>query len=227
MIEAGVDETLIRSGILTMKTERVLPFRFISAAKYAPRFEDELEQAMFHCIAGQDHLTGRTALVVDTSPSMWDAKVSKKSELLRFDAAAALAILLREVCSDARIYAFNEKAYEVPARRGFALRDALLATRAGASCGGLAVAMANERGYDRIIVLTDGQWHYSDRADGKLNREGSARDVSPPPLTSKAYMINVSVEKNGVGYFGKWNSIDGWSEAIIDYIRSAEMLEWD
>ena len=30
------------------------------------------------------------------------------------------------------------------------------------SRGGLGVATANRDGYDRIIVITDGQWHYSD-----------------------------------------------------------------
>ena len=32
--------------------------------------------------------------------------------------------------------------------------------------------------------------------------------------------------KNGVGY-GKWVHIDGWSEAVIEYIRSLEELGAD
>lgn len=31
------------------------------------------------------------------------------------------------------------------------------------------------------------------------------------------------LSKYGVGY-GKWTSIDGWSESVIDYIREFEML---
>ena len=73
------------------------------------------------------------------------------------------------------------------------------------------------KGYDRIIVLTDGEWHVMDGGTGK------AQDVSPAPLTDKAYMINVANTQYGVGY-GKWTSIDGWSESVIDYIREFEML---
>lgn len=68
MIQAGVPDATIRAGIEKMKVERVLPFRFISAAKYAPSFEPELEQAMFRCLDGSEKLPGTTALVIDTSP---------------------------------------------------------------------------------------------------------------------------------------------------------------
>ena len=135
-------------------------------------------------------------------------------------AAAGLAILLREIAERVNVYAFNEKAYEVPARRGFGLRDALAQTRNGWSRGGLAVAMANRDGYDRIIVITDGQWHYSDTTALDA-REGDPQVVAPKPLTGRAYMVNVASYKNGVGY-GRWMQIDGWSDAIVDYIRAAE-----
>ena len=35
-------------------------------------------------------------------------------------------------------------------------------------------------------------------------------------------MINVASFTNGVGY-GAWTHIDGWSEAVIEYIRSLEV----
>jgi 60 kDa SS-A/Ro ribonucleoprotein len=229
MTEARCDSNLVRGAIKSMRTERVLPFRFIAAARYAPQFEPELEQAMFKCLEGQPKLGGRTALVVDTSPSMWMEKVSAKSEMDRFDAAAALAILLREICQDVSIWTFNKKAYRIPARRGFALRDSMAQTKDGYSKGGAAVYEANQEGYDRIIVLTDGQWHYSgvpgETTDynGYHSREsmGDAKVVCPAPLTQKAYMINVANYQNGIGY-GKWHTIDGWSEAIVDYIQAYE-----
>lgn len=227
MVEAKVDPKVIRKGLTEMKVERVLPFRFIAAAKYAPAYEPELEAAMFRCVEGMPKLAGKTALIVDTSPSMWMARVSEKSEMDRFEAAAAMAILCREVCEDVAVYAFNEKGYAVAPRRGFALRDALYNTRGNASCGGLAVDMANKDGYDRIIVLTDGQWHYSDLSTGRMAgygmSEGNAIVVSPKPLTDKAYMINCSIQKNGVGY-GRWVSIDGFSEAILQYISAYEAI---
>ncbi len=225
MMAADVDLALVRAYFDRPVFDKVLPFRFISAARHVPRLEPELEAAMLRSVASLPKLAGTTALVIDTSPSMWQAKVSAKSELDRFDAAAALAILAREVCASVHVWAFNERAYEVPARRGFALRDALAATKAGASCGGLAVEAANARGYDRIIVMTDGQWHYmiggGSFMQNQLLREGTAQDVSPAPLTAKAYMVNVAPYQHGVGG-GRWQSINGWSEHILAYIAGLE-----
>lgn len=222
--EAGISNARIGRAIDGANVERMLPFRFIAAARYAPALEPQLEKAMFRCLAGIEKLPGKTALVIDTSPSMWQAKISEKSDMNRFEAAAALAILAREVCDEVAVYAFNERCHIVPSRRGFALRDALAATQAGASCGGLAVAQANADGYDRIIVLTDGEWHYMPNG-GPFQQHGhltgNALKVSPAPLTEKAYMVNVANTQFGVGY-GKWTSIDGWSEAIITYIAQSE-----
>ena len=217
MEQCGVSRDVIRKAFTSVNFSRVLPFRFISAAKYAPHFEPELEQAMFRGCADLPKLKGKTALIIDTSPSMFGAPVSVKSEIDRFEAAAALSMLVREICEDVSVFAFNKHSYVVPPRRGFALKDALAKTQDSYSRGGLAVKQANDEGYDRIIVLTDGEWHVMDGGTGK------AQDVSPAPLTDKAYMINVANTQYGVGY-GKWTSIDGWSESVIDYIREFEML---
>lgn len=228
MIAVGVDERKIRARFDGPFT-KVLPFRFIAAAKYAPRFEADIERAMLRVCAELPTLAGVTALVVDTSPSMWDARISAKSELDRFEAAAALAILAREVCESVHVWAFNERAYEVPARRGFALRDALAATKGQASCGGLAVAAANAQGYDRIIVLTDGEWHYMPNGETfSLNaalharaRVGVAKDVAPAPLTGRAYMINVAPYQHAYST-ARWHNIDGWSERVLDFVAAVE-----
>ena len=58
MKEAEVDEQLIKDALGAMKTDRVLPFRFLAAARYAPQWEGELEQAMFGCVAGREKLPG-------------------------------------------------------------------------------------------------------------------------------------------------------------------------
>ena len=225
MREAGVSDKLVVRALGEMKTDRVLPFRFIAAARYAPQHEPELEQAMFRSLKNQTPLPGTTALVVDTSPSMWMARLSRNSDMDRFEAAAGLAILLRETAERVNVYAFNEKAYEVPPRRGFALRDALAGTKNNWSRGGLAVAAANRDGYDRIIVITDGQWHFSDTTTVQGYGEGDPQTVAPAPLTKQAYMINVASYKNGVGY-GKWMNIDGWSDSVIEYIRALEQTKW-
>lgn len=232
MIESGVDRDTIREGLRTAPTEWVLPFRFVAAAKYAPAFEPELEAMMLASMEGATKFAGKTALVIDTSPSMWADRVSHKSDMSRFDAAAGLAILARELCEEVAVYAFNEKAYIVPPRTGFALRDALAQTRGSASCGGYAVQLANKEGYDRIIVLTDGQWHATmPGADPLVGRANHARswfaggEVSiPKPLTDKAYMINMHAYQNGVGS-GAWTTISGWSEHVLRYIKELEQAD--
>jgi 60 kDa SS-A/Ro ribonucleoprotein len=45
--------------------------------------------------------------------------------------------------------------------------------------------------------------------------------VPGPP--GRGYLINVASNKNGVDY-GAWTHIDGWSEAVVEYIRSLEQM---
>lgn len=207
MKEVGVSEKVIFAGLNAMKIERILPFRFISAAKYAPQWEAQIEPVMMKCLEGKERLPGKTALVVDGSGSMFGTSVSAKSEIDRFEAAAALAILVREICEQCTVVVFSNNASLVPARRGFALRDALYsqAERSGTNTQN-GIMKAAQEGYDRIIVLTDEQSHQA---------------VHNPLIGTKAYMVNVASYQNGIGY-GPWTHIDGWSEAILDYVVRSE-----
>ena len=203
MKQAAVDEALVLDGIAAMNTSRVLPFRFLAAARYASQWEEDLEAAMLNSLKELEKLPGRTVLLVDVSGSMISA-LSGRSEMLRTDAAYGLAILLREICKKAIVFTFSDNLVEVPPRRGFALRDALDSSQPhSATYLGKALEKIGEP-YDRIIVITDEQAH--DRVPGPRGR---------------GYMINVASNKNGVGY-GPWTHIDGWSEAVVDYIRALE-----
>lgn len=207
MQEAGVPDTVLREAILAMKTERVLPFRFITAAKYAPNLEPELEHTMFRSVAELPKLPGKTVLVVDNSGSMYGDTVSHKSELLRSDAACALAMLLREVCQEAEIVVFSDQPVRVPPRRGFGLRDAIQnATSHNSTNTQLALELAAKLKYDRCIVVTDEQSHQA---------------ISQPLQGKDGYVINVANNRNGIGY-GAWTHIDGWSEAVVTFVSEAE-----
>ncbi|MGO8818893.1 MAG: TROVE domain-containing protein [Terriglobia bacterium] len=208
MQAAGVERELVLGAIRSMRTDRVLPFRFIAAARHAPQWEEALEEAMLKSLAERPKLPGKTVLLVDVSGSM-TAALSRQSEMLRTDAAHGLAILLRELAERASIYSFSNKLVEVPARHGFALRDAIdqSQTHGGTLLGGALAGM--QKRFDRLIVITDEQAH----------------DKVPAPR-GRGYVINVGSFKNGVGY-GEWVHIDGWSEAVIEYIRSLEELRAD
>lgn len=206
MLEAGVSEDAIRDALATMKAERVLPFRFISAAKYAPRLEDALEAVMFRCLAEVPKLGGKTALLIDHSGSM-QQQVSARSEISRFDAAAALAMILREVCDRVRVFTFSDRMVEVPPRRGFAMVQAVreVINPVGTLLGAAVRTVYREYPEcDRIIVVTDEQ--SADR---------------PPHPQGHGYIVNVAGYRNGIGY-GPWVTIDGWSEAVVEYIRASE-----
>ena len=207
MHQVGVDEKLIFSALFQMKTERILPFRFISAAKYAPQWEEYIESAMLKCLEGKEKLPGKIALLVDGSRSMFGAPISARSEIDRFEAASALAILAREVCEQCIVVVSSNRAYLVPSRRGFSLRDAI---RKSAEQGGTytqnGILACAKEGYDRIIIITDEQSH---------------QQISNPLVGTKGYVINVASYQNSIGY-GPWVHIDGWSEAVLDYIIMSE-----
>jgi hypothetical protein len=207
MKDAHVDERFVLDALAAMKTDRVLPFRFLAAARHAPQWEEGLESAMIRSVLDRAKLPGHTVLLVDVSGSMV-APLSRRSVMQRTDAAYGLAILLREIAEKVSIYTFSNDAKLVPPRRGFALRDAMEASQPhSGTCLGKAldaVAEGKDAPYDRIIVITDEQSH----------------DRVPAPRGT-GYVINVASARNGVGY-GPWVHIDGWSEAVLEYIREAE-----
>lgn len=205
MQKVGVNEQLIFDALDAMNVQRVLPYRFIAAARFVPQWESHLETAMLKCLAGLSKLPGKTVILVDVSGSMHSA-ISSKSDLMRYDAANGLAILARELCEQVAVYSFSNALKRVPDRRGFALRDAITNSQdhGGTRLGDAVNNLNSHEAYDRLIVLTDEQSH----------------DAVPNPK-AKGYMVNVSTDKNGVGY-GDWTHIDGFSEAIFTYIAASE-----
>lgn len=224
MVQASVDEGLVRQAVENLQDNRVLPFRYIAAAKHAPIFEDVLETAMFNSIATHKRLYGKTGLLVDVSGSMFQP-LSAKSDLSRMEAANGLAMLLREICEDVVICTFSTGIKRVAPRRGFALRDAVnnslnhSATYLGAAVNAMynntnSRFRGNYRGHvtfegqnlelDRLIVITDEQSH----------------DVVPSPQ-GLGYMINVASYKQSIGY-GDWVRISGFSEAVVTWIQTFE-----
>jgi len=203
MLLAGVPKETIGAALDEMRTDRVLPYRFIAAAQHAPDLEAELEKAMFRSIEGHAKLAGKTRLLVDVSGSM-DGAISQRSEMRRLDAACGLAVLAREIGEDVEIFTFSNDVKKVAPRRGFALRDAIVNSQVhGGTELGKAIAEVDKKGV-RLIVFTDEQSH----------------DVVPAPK-GVGYMVNVASYQHGVGH-GPWRRIDGFSEKILDWIIATE-----
>jgi len=206
MRDSGVNTDLIRSYAATLDVTKVLPFRYVAAARIVPEFEDMLESMMFRSLATHDKIPGKTVLVIDVSGSMFGSKISSKSDLDRFDAAAALAMLCREVCEEVEIYSFSDRAVRVAPRRGFALREAISSSQyhSGTQLGNAMRTINANGSYDRCIVFTDEQSY--DR---------------PEAPRGKGYVVNVASYENGVNH-NAWTEVNGFSEAVVDYIQALE-----
>jgi hypothetical protein len=206
MGQAGVNVQLVREAILARKggADKVLPFRYIAAARHAKQFEPQLDTAMQAALTELPKLSGATIVLVDNSGSM-AVQLSGKSEMSRSDAAAGVAIVARGVCESVRVFAFSDGCVEVPPRMGLALRDAIhTATPMGSTQLGAAVTAVSKLPHDRLVVITDEQSH----------------DRVPEPK-ALGYLINVASNRNGVGY-RKWVHIDGWSDAVVRFIGEHE-----
>lgn len=207
MQQAKVPEEVVFGALDSMKTDRVLPFRFIAAARAVPEWEPQIEKRMLETMAAGDKLPGRTVVMVDVSRSM-DSALSVKSDLRRLDAACGVAMIAREMFPDVIVATFSNQVAIVAPRSGFALRDAIVNSQPHSSTylGQAVELIERERPHDRLIVITDEQ----------------AQDtVTLSPKAEHAYVINVASARNGVGY-GKWTHIDGFSEAVMEFIRQAE-----
>jgi hypothetical protein len=207
MSVAGCDTAMVADAIRKRRgADKVLPFRFVAAARAVPSLEPVLDEAMQASIAALPELSGKTIALVDVSASMHD-KLSQRSDLTRMDAAAALASVIN--AEDLRVFSFSGRTVEVPPRRGMAGVDAILSSQSHCSTYlGSAIEVVNAIPHDRLIVITDEQ----------------SADYVPPPVSPRAYMINVASYSNGVGYGNGWTHIDGFSEHVIRYISEYERL---
>lgn len=228
MEQEGIDDTLIRAALAKMDGRRILPFRYVAAAKAAPRFEDAIDQAMLRGLSQAPKLPGKTIVVIDVSGSMYNSRLSAKSDMDRAVAACALGAIAREICENPVIYATagsdTQRVHAtqlVPNRRGMALADAIYAMCRPLGGGGIFLKqvvdflLEREKVADRIIVITDEQ-------DCGIGSKDSP--LLAKPFGYHNYLLNVASARNGVGY-GAWTHIDGFSEAVFAYITQSEAGE--
>lgn len=210
MEQAGVDRDLVIDAIKARKgADLVFPFRYVAAARAAPSYANAVDKALIDAVSGGLKLKGKTIVVVDTSGSMYGAKVSANSDIDRVTAAATLASVING--DDVRVLAFGTTVQELPHRFGLAGVEAIVATSLGGTNTRKALDRANginhKGDYDRLILITDEQSHTAYSKVSKFKHK---------------YVINVANYKNGIGYGDGWVHIDGFSEAVIKYIFAYE-----
>lgn len=220
MDRCGVDQDIVKETINRTGMTKVLPFQIVAASRHAPDYSNVLEKKFFESLKEYPKLDGGTLILVDKSGSMGDG-LSERSELMRVDAAAALASLCKEICEDPYCYVFDDELYPVTSDlRGFSLireMSQLGGCTAVIDCTNAAIRNYQQKHSGkmpkRVIVVTDEQ--------SNSDRYGTA--LTKLPNTSKGYMINVDNYEQGVNTSsGNWKTISGWSDNIIRFIAESE-----
>lgn len=210
MDEVGVSRALVMHALRCGNSRGILPFQFVAAWRAAPAFADGINAGMVASLRDAPRLDGSTAIVVDVSGSM-DAALSARSALSRIDAGAAVAVLIREVCQDARVFTFSDSLCEVPATRGLALVEAIHASQPHAGTylrSALTLLRNRTPGLRRLVIITDEQAH----------------DGLPACWAIYGYLINCASYRPALETEGRWQRINGFSERIVDWIRVSEDL---
>lgn len=203
---AGVEQGLVESALLAgAKDSKALPFRFVSAYKHAPQYAQALSDAMQLAVTGT--LLGSTVIVIDVSGSM-DAPLSNKGTLTRWEAAAALAVLVRGLAPSCRVFTYSDTLIEIGNLKGLGLIERIGKQVHGGTQTEAAIKLVNQLcpGVDRMILLTDEQAH-----------DGLCTSIAP-----KAYVINVAPYKPGLELGGSWVRINGFSERVVEWIQLQE-----
>lgn len=204
MSEAGVEKKTLVEKLSQLDASELLPTLLLSAARNNPQFEKQVEVLFDKAFAQKKRLPGKTTVLVDVSGSM-DSALSEKSEVTQMDAACGVAMILGMLCDEVRVFTFSQDLVEVPSRRGFALRDAIVGSQqhGGTYLGGALQKIPKD--FDRLVVVTDEQ----------------SGDTSTYAARGKDYIINVAPYSKGVE-FGDWTRINGFSDAVIDFISEVE-----
>jgi hypothetical protein len=226
MVDAGVSDKAIRSGLDQIKDKGLLPLNFLAAQTAAPKYAAEIEAAMFRAYGQLQKLSGFTVFVIDVSGSM-GCRIAGRSQFNRIDAGAAMAILARESCEQISIYATagndgaqTHKTALLPNYRGFGLLEAIRQSATTLGGGGIFTRQCLEylkgdlrgRTPDRIIVFSDSQ---------DCDRSNSI----PAPFGARNYIVDVSSHARGINYNGVWTAeIAGWSEHFLSFVAAYEGL---
>ena len=199
MLNVGVSKKTIVNRINDIQNGKLLPIDYIRAGQNNPTLESEIENKFLSTFT-KEKASGKTAILVDVSGSM-------DGDRLKY--ALALAMIGREMYENVDIYSFSNETILVPNRRGFALADTIdKSQRHSGTYMWKSVKNISNKGYDRIIVVTDEQ----------------TMDAPENKLTDRMYVINVASYARGVGYTYGTNitHINGFSDKVFDYILEIE-----
>lgn len=209
-----------------------LPLRFLSAYRAAGdslRWGYPLTKALDAAVANIPAVGGRTLILVDTSGSM-NARMSDRSDLLRWDAAASFGIALAKRCQNVDIVSYSNSYYGADrASKVFDLRPgaALLAEIERWKSGGWFLNGGTDtvgavrqyfNGHDRVVILTDEQ-------DGGFYTavRGAAPVGDALPATTPLYTYNLAGYATSHAPTSPYRiTLGGLTDAMFSVIRQVE-----
>jgi TROVE domain len=140
---------------------RQFPFRFLSAYREAGlRWSYPLEKALALSLGNVPALKGRTLVLTDRSPSMWNYKFSERSDMDWADAAALFAAAIALRAESADLVEFWGDSRRVPFRQGESVLKLTEKFSYQPAPGGTDIPRAvreHYAGHDRVIIVTDEQ----------------------------------------------------------------------
>lgn len=208
MEDVGVSTDLVRNALQSAFATDVWPWQVLAAAREAPAYIHDLDALMIRSAGSVPRLSGHTGILVDVSGSM-DNALSSHGTMTRVDAAAGMAVVLREVCERCTIAAFSNQVgiLQPPLPRGAALAHRIVESMAhqgtflGRAVSGFRMAVDD---LDRMVILTDEQSHDTVNYTGK----------------TRAFLVNLAPYQRGVSWSGSLTRIDGWSGNVIRYLAA-------
>lgn len=237
MLEAGLssDDIISESDVEAVSSTNMFPFRYYSAYRALKESSvesqgvyDFLEDAVEKSASNIPDELGRTFAVADTSGSMTTTSVSGRSDRTPSEIASFFAAILNSKGAD--VGAFAGDVEEISADEADTILGMTDVIR-NAAPGGVTNAYKvlkrlcrEDRKYNRVILLTDGQfWNSSYRSDETVKQYWDKYTNRVYPR-SNLYNVDLSAYGNisiPEDYKNVYR-INGWNEQIIEYIINAE-----
>ncbi|TDB94297.1 TROVE domain-containing protein [Micromonospora fluostatini] len=168
--EAGISDAVAEqvcariSDPAEVAQSRMFPYRWLAAYENAPslRWGHALDKALRASLANLPAMPGRSLILVDTSMSMSDSRLSRRSTMTPVKAAAIFGVALAAKGEQVDLYGFADGVFRHEVRPGASVIEEVrrFTGRIGEVGHGTAIAASIRRtfrGHDRVFVISDMQ----------------------------------------------------------------------
>ncbi|MFI2433753.1 TROVE domain-containing protein [Streptomyces sp. NPDC018693] len=227
--EAGVSDEVAAqvaariSDPAEVARSRQFPFRYLAAYQHTPslRWAYPLERALGHSLANVPALPGRTLVLVDRSGSMFYSRLSDRSELTRADAAAVFGAAIALRAADADLVEFGTTSRRLTLGKGESVLKILERFTDLGGTDTTSAVRAHYRGQDRVLIITDEQYTYSQYGD----------PTAQVPAGVPVYTWNLAGYRAAHGPSGTGNrhTFGGLSDAafrMVPLLEAARDADW-